>query len=174
MSAAANIVSPEAGESHHSGYRIRATPAAKPTATACLQCQQRKLKCDRKFPCTRCIKDSVRCMAGAAIGKERKKRFAERELLERLRRYEELMRQHNVPFDSMHPQSQSPEQVQLKTTSEPQSSSPFETQYVHCLSRCINASLIMCQRSLGCHKHSCTHAPSILQPEHSNANRLLT
>lgn len=154
MSETANNVSPEAGESHHSGARVRAAPTAKPTATACLQCQQRKLKCDRKFPCARCIKDSVRCMAGAAIGKERKKRFAEKELLERLRRYEELMRQYNVPFDAMHPQNQSPEPTQLKITTEQQSNSPFETQYVFFLRPCINTYLIMYQRSLGCYKHS--------------------
>ncbi|GKU11278.1 unnamed protein product, partial [Fusarium langsethiae] len=60
------------------------TPKPKPQRVlACILCQQRKVKCDRTFPCSTCVKH-------------------ERELLNRLRRYETLMKQNNVKFDPLH------------------------------------------------------------------------
>lgn len=107
---------------------------------ACIQCQQRKVKCDRKFPCSRCVKGDISCVPGTAIGKQRKKRFAERDLLDRLRRYEQLMTEHNVPYEPMH--GNSSQQRQLPTApqsetltrdspSESKAESPFATRYVH-------------------------------------------
>lgn len=54
---------------------------------ACILCQQRKVKCDRQSPCSNCIKAQAECQLHSGQRK-RKKRFAEAELLERLRRYE--------------------------------------------------------------------------------------
>ena len=82
-------------------------PAQSPSHTkslrvlACLNCQQRKVKCDRRFPCASCLKQKTQCIP-ATRTLPRKRRFAERELLDRLRKYEELLRQNNVKFDPLH------------------------------------------------------------------------
>lgn len=72
---------------------------------ACVLCQQRKVKCDRKFPCTSCIKSRAQCVPAAQIPRRRKRRFPERELLERLRKYEDLLRQNNIKFEPLHGES---------------------------------------------------------------------
>ncbi|KAJ5895398.1 hypothetical protein N7495_007089 [Penicillium taxi] len=68
---------------------------------ACLQCQQRKVKCDRKSPCINCIKHQRQCIPTSQT-RPRKRRFPERELLDQLRKYEHLLRQNNVSFDPLH------------------------------------------------------------------------
>ncbi|CAM1509628.1 Fc.00g033670.m01.CDS01 [Cosmosporella sp. VM-42] len=68
---------------------------------ACVLCQQRKVKCDRKFPCANCIKHQTQCVP-ATQARRRRRRFPERELLDRLRKYEDLLRQHNVRFEPLH------------------------------------------------------------------------
>lgn len=66
---------------------------------ACVSCQQRKIKCDRKFPCTNCIKSKAQCISQATLPtRQRRRRFPERELLDRLRHYEDLLRQNNIDF----------------------------------------------------------------------------
>ncbi|KAL5114742.1 hypothetical protein ACEQ8H_007359 [Pleosporales sp. CAS-2024a] len=70
---------------------------------ACQLCQQRKVRCDRKFPCANCTKAGVQCVSTALASRQRRRRFPERELLERLRHYEELLRQNNIPFEPLHP-----------------------------------------------------------------------
>ncbi|RAK97960.1 transcription factor domain protein [Aspergillus ibericus CBS 121593] len=76
--------------------------AVKPQhAFACVLCQQRKVKCDRKFPCASCLRAGAQCVPTLAP-RPRRRRFPERELLERLRRYESLLRQHNIPFEPLH------------------------------------------------------------------------
>ena len=76
-------------------------PADSHRALACVSCQQRKIRCDRRFPCSNCNKSKVRCVP-ALPTRQRKQRFPERELLDRLRRYEALLRQHNVKFEPLH------------------------------------------------------------------------
>ncbi|RKL03676.1 hypothetical protein BFJ68_g11420 [Fusarium oxysporum] len=68
---------------------------------ACVLCQQRKVKCDRTFPCSNCVKHGAQCVP-ATQPRQRRRRFPERELLDRLRRYEALMKQNNVKFDPLH------------------------------------------------------------------------
>lgn len=92
----------------------QSTPAASPAASsslhhlkpqrvlACVLCQQRKVKCDRQFPCARCIKSRAQCVPATLTPARRKRRFPERELLDRLRRYEDLLRQHNINFEALH------------------------------------------------------------------------
>lgn len=70
---------------------------------ACLLCQQRKVKCDRKFPCANCTKSHSQCVPGSTlVAHQRRRRFPERELLSRLRHYEDLLRKHNISFDPLH------------------------------------------------------------------------
>ncbi|KAJ5964052.1 C6 zinc finger domain protein [Penicillium vulpinum] len=63
---------------------------------ACVLCQQRKIKCDRTFPCLNCVRACVQCEQAT---RQRRRRFSERELLARLRHYESLLRQHNIKID---------------------------------------------------------------------------
>lgn len=70
---------------------------------ACLLCQQRKVKCDRKFPCANCIRFNAQCVPATTLGpRQRRRRFAERELLDRLRHYESLLRHSNIKFEPLH------------------------------------------------------------------------
>src|ERR1700743_1535518 len=81
---------------------LPSAPASKSQRVlACVLCQQRKVKCDRKFPCANCIRSRAQCIPMTLTGRPRKRRFAERELLDRLRRYEELLRQNNVSFEPL-------------------------------------------------------------------------
>lgn len=74
---------------------------------ACVLCQQRKVKCDRKFPCSGCVKHGIQCVP-ATQTRRRRRRFPERDLLARLRYYEDLLRQHKIKFDPLHGPSQPP------------------------------------------------------------------
>ena len=88
---------------------------------ACVLCQQRKIKCkvqlpshqpsttllvlhlyvttgSRTFPCANCIKLRAQCVP--ASQRQRRRRFSERALLERLRKYEDLLRQNNIMFET--------------------------------------------------------------------------
>lgn len=69
---------------------------------ACVLCQQRKVKCDRQFPCANCVKARAECVPSTLAQRKRKRRFGDRELLEHLRKYEDLLRQNNIPFEPLH------------------------------------------------------------------------
>lgn len=69
-------------------------------ALACVLCQQRKVRCDRGSPCTNCIKHRAQCVPAPQV--RRRRRFPERALLDRIRKYESLLRQNNVGFDPLH------------------------------------------------------------------------
>ncbi|PYH96541.1 hypothetical protein BO71DRAFT_174478 [Aspergillus ellipticus CBS 707.79] len=83
-------------------------PASAPRAAArphrllaCVHCQQRKVRCDREFPCASCVRIGVQCVPTAAP-RQRRRRFPERDLLDRLRHHEALLAQHNIPFEPLH------------------------------------------------------------------------
>ncbi|KAK4112863.1 hypothetical protein N656DRAFT_789473 [Canariomyces notabilis] len=69
---------------------------------ACQMCQQRRVKCDRKFPCANCVRNGAQCVP-ATLPRERRRWFPERELLARIRHYETLLHQHNIKFEPLHP-----------------------------------------------------------------------
>ena len=69
---------------------------------ACVLCQQRKVKCDRKHPCANCIKAQVQCVPAIQVSRRRRRRIPERDLLERLRKYEDLLHQNNIKFEPLH------------------------------------------------------------------------
>ena len=69
---------------------------------ACVHCTRRKVKCDRKSPCSNCVKTGVQCVPATPAPRQRRRRFPERELLERLRHYEGLLRQNNINFEPLH------------------------------------------------------------------------
>lgn len=72
---------------------------------ACVICQQRKVKCDRKVPCAQCIKSRVQCVPATLTPRQRRRRYPERLLLERLRRYETMLQQNNIHFEPLHTDS---------------------------------------------------------------------
>ena len=69
---------------------------------ACVLCQQRKVKCSRKFPCENCTKSKSQCVPAAPARRQRKRRFPERALLDRLRQYEDLLRRNKIAFEPLH------------------------------------------------------------------------
>lgn len=69
---------------------------------ACTLCQQRKVKCDRRFPCANCVKAQAQCIPAVLTRPQRKRRFPERALLDRLRSYEDLLTQNNIAFEPLH------------------------------------------------------------------------
>lgn len=77
-------------------------PAKPQRVLACLLCQQRKIKCNRKFPCENCIKSRAQCVPATQVSRQRRRRFPERELLDRLRNYEDLLRQNRIKFEPLH------------------------------------------------------------------------
>jgi hypothetical protein len=83
------------------------SPSSQPSkpqrVLACVRCQQRKIKCDRRFPCANCNTSRAQCVpATVAPRGRRRRRFPERELLDRLRKYEDLLRQNNIKFEPLH------------------------------------------------------------------------
>lgn len=83
-----------------------AQPAANPRprsqrVLACVLCQQRKIKCDRRFPCANCSKSQAQCVPATLAQRRRKRRSPEQVLLQRLQKYEELLRQNDIQFDSI-------------------------------------------------------------------------
>lgn len=82
--------------------QTRAAAAKPQRVLACVMCQQRKVKCDRKFPCQSCVRAGTQCVPTALAPRQRRRRFPERDLLERLWRYEDLLRQNNIDFEPLH------------------------------------------------------------------------
>lgn len=71
---------------------------------SCVLCQQRKVRCDKLKPCSNCKKAGVECRVVAPQPpRRRKKRIPERDLVERLRKYEALLSQNGIEFDSLGP-----------------------------------------------------------------------
>ncbi|KAF2707810.1 putative C6 transcription factor [Pleomassaria siparia CBS 279.74] len=68
---------------------------------ACVLCQQRKVKCNRKFPCDNCIKSKAQCVPASQLPRQRRRRFPERELLDQLHKYEDLLRSNNISFEPL-------------------------------------------------------------------------
>ncbi|KAF9887319.1 hypothetical protein FE257_010314 [Aspergillus nanangensis] len=78
-------------------------PSSKPQRVlSCILCQQRKVKCDRNFPCANCIKFKAKCVPASLNPRRRKRRFAERDLLDRVRKYEDMLLQHKIGFEPLH------------------------------------------------------------------------
>ncbi|KAK6542281.1 hypothetical protein TWF694_006241 [Orbilia ellipsospora] len=72
---------------------------------ACVLCQQRKVKCDRKFPCANCVRAQAPCVPATLTPRQRRRRFPEKELIDRLQHYEGLLRENNINFEPLHSSS---------------------------------------------------------------------
>jgi hypothetical protein len=70
--------------------------------TSCVLCQQRKVRCDKNKPCANCVKAKVECrVIPPQPPRRRKKRLQERDLIERLKKYESLLAENGVKFESI-------------------------------------------------------------------------
>ena len=72
------------------------TPAVK--ENSCLRCSQRKVKCDKNNPCSNCKKGQIECIY-VVPSRRKKRKLPEEDLVGRLKRYEELLKDHGVEFD---------------------------------------------------------------------------
>ncbi|KAK1996963.1 hypothetical protein LX36DRAFT_579387 [Colletotrichum falcatum] len=68
--------------------------------TSCVLCQQRKVRCDKNKPCANCVKARVECrVIPPQPPRRRKKRLQERDLVDRLKKYENLLAENGVKFE---------------------------------------------------------------------------
>lgn len=97
---------------------------------SCLICRQRKVKCNRRSPCSNCVKGAQQCAFVAPTRGKRKRTKPPREGLHaKVRRYEELLKSYGVkiePCDSdgdsdseAVSQSGLPTPVETRTPNEP-------------------------------------------------------
>ncbi|KAB5572516.1 fungal-specific transcription factor domain-containing protein [Coniochaeta sp. 2T2.1] len=67
---------------------------------SCVLCQQRKVRCDKQKPCANCVKANVECrVVPPQPPRRRRKKPHERDLVDRLKKYEALLAQHGVSFE---------------------------------------------------------------------------
>jgi hypothetical protein len=80
----------------------RATQPPKPQRLlACVLCRQRKVKCDRQFPCANCTRLQATCVPATVATRRRRRPPTEKDLLKPLRKCEDLLRQNNIPVDAL-------------------------------------------------------------------------
>lgn len=77
-------------------------PSRPPRVLSCVLCQQRKVKCDKIFPCANCVRLRAQCVPATLAPPRRRRRFPKRELLDRLHHYENLLRENSIPFESLY------------------------------------------------------------------------
>lgn len=70
-------------------------PAENLKVLSCVICRRRKLKCDRRDPCSRCIKSNVECVYSDPV-RSRHQRKPELVLITRLKHYENLLRKNGI------------------------------------------------------------------------------
>jgi hypothetical protein len=111
----------------HSAAPPRSSTAKPHRPLACAACQQRKVKCDRKFPCNTCVKSRVQCIPVSAP-RQRRRRFPEADLLQRVRHLEDLLRQHNIDFEPLHGNATNAEQIEARGTERHKGSPEIKTE----------------------------------------------
>ncbi|KAL7625626.1 hypothetical protein AAE478_004846 [Parahypoxylon ruwenzoriense] len=80
-----------------------------PRVLACVLCQNRKIKCDRKTPCSNCIKANITCTPSTPAP-ARKRRRPNQDLQQRLARCEELLSEYATAKPSAPSSTESPSQ----------------------------------------------------------------
>lgn len=68
---------------------------------ACVLCHQRKIKCNRKFPCNNCIKTQSHCKPATLAPRRRRRKIPPQDLVDQLHIYESLLRTNNIKFDHL-------------------------------------------------------------------------
>lgn len=97
---------------------------------SCLTCRQRKVRCDRRTPCSNCIKAEKQCSFIPPVRGRRRRTKPPREGLHaKLKRYEELLRSYGVKVEPSDDGEESESEVasqhdtEMKDVVEPQSQS---------------------------------------------------
>lgn len=92
---------------------------------SCSTCRQRKIKCDRRTPCSNCIKTGAHCnFIAPARNKRRRTKPPKEGLHARLKRYERLLRSYGAQLE---PSEYENDTDGLQTISEPDVESIEET-----------------------------------------------
>ncbi|OJJ47704.1 hypothetical protein ASPZODRAFT_131260 [Penicilliopsis zonata CBS 506.65] len=81
------------------------SPSASLNARSCVTCRRRKVRCNKRHPCSNCVKAGIECIfPGPGRAPRKSKRPADVELLSRLRRLEGVIEQlsgkNGVPADA--------------------------------------------------------------------------
>jgi hypothetical protein len=79
-------------------------PTISPRSTfACVRCSERKVKCNKQYPCNSCARHHVQCVFRPPKPPSRRKReVVKNELVEeRLKRYESLLREKGIDPDQV-------------------------------------------------------------------------
>ncbi|USP76389.1 DNA binding protein [Curvularia clavata] len=103
-----------------------AAAAPTPNPRSCVTCRRRKVKCDKKNPCSNCVRAKIDCVfpgPGRAPRKSRKPPDAE--LLERLRRLEGVVTSLNAQVEGH--EQEAAERQKERTGSAVQEECPFES-----------------------------------------------
>ncbi|KAK6528580.1 hypothetical protein TWF281_009819 [Arthrobotrys megalospora] len=88
-----NLVSPP-DQASPEDASAGASASPKPHAFNCVVCKNRKVKCDRQVPCSTCTKLNVECQYIEPGPRKKRKTSSKHEnLVQRLNRYEELLKQ---------------------------------------------------------------------------------
>lgn len=97
---------------------------------SCLTCRQRKVKCDRRTPCSNCVKAEKQCSFIPPVRGKRKRTKPPREGLHaKLKRYEELLKSYGAKveqsedFDDSDSETASQPDVEMDEDAEPRSKS---------------------------------------------------
>lgn len=81
-----------------------------PKLFSCATCKQRKVKCNRSYPCSNCLKAGTTCKFVPPAPSQRRKRKAAREGLHaRLGRYERILQSYGVKIDASSMQARNEE-----------------------------------------------------------------
>jgi hypothetical protein len=97
---------------------------------SCLTCRQRKVKCDRRTPCSNCVKAEKQCSFIPPVRGKRRRTKAPREGLHaKLKRYEKLLKSYGAKvepsedFDDSDSETASLPTVEMDDDAEPRSKS---------------------------------------------------
>ena len=75
-------------------------PEADLRAFSCLICRQRKVKCDRRTPCSNCVRAEKQCSFIAPVrGKRKRSRAPKEGLHAKLKRYEDLLKAYGARLE---------------------------------------------------------------------------
>lgn len=77
-------------------------PPVPPLQHSCVICQRRKVKCNRQFPCSNCVKSRIECTPSIpAPPRRRKRKVPDEEIQAKLRYYRELLKDYGATPDQL-------------------------------------------------------------------------
>ena len=144
-SGAAEATSPDSNHSQSQGQKPSSpgrngsvtSPTSGLNPRSCVTCRKRKVKCDKKQPCSNCQKANIECVfPRPGRAPRRTKKPPDAELLARLRRLEGVVQKlgKGVDGEDLSPEARSPEIVSQNTgsqaTSQPEANGTDECEFV--------------------------------------------